>query len=126
MILKILLIGAIIIIVFIAIVALQPATYRVVRTATISAPPAAVFEQVNDLHRWNGWSPWAKLDPDMKQTYEGPPAGIGASSTWAGNSKAGEGRMTITESHPSDLIKIRLDFVKPFASTANAEFTFVP
>jgi len=34
--------------------------------------------------------------------------------------------MTITESHPSDLIRIRLDFVRPFASTANAEFTFEP
>lgn len=34
--------------------------------------------------------------------------------------------MTITESHPSDLIKIRLDFLKPFAGTNTALFTFEP
>ena len=32
--------------------------------------------------------------------------------------------MTITESRPSDLIRIRLEFVKPFAGTSNVEFTF--
>src|ERR1700679_334556 len=108
MLIKILIIVAILVIVFIAIVAMQSASYRVVRSATISRSPVAVFEQVNDLHRWRFWSPWAKLDPDMKQTYEGPPSGTGASSTWSGNSNAGEGQMTITESHPSDLIRIRL------------------
>ena len=126
MIVKILIAIALIVLIFVAIVAMQPASYRVTRTATISAAPAAVFEQVNDLHKWNAWSPWAKIDPDMKQTYEGPPTGVGASSSWSGNSKAGEGRMTITESHPSDLVKIRLDFVRPFPSTANSEFAFVP
>jgi len=73
MLIKILVIVAIIVIVFVVIVAFQPAAYRVVRTATISAPPSAVFAQVNDLHRWNGWSPWAKLDPDMKQTCRAAP-----------------------------------------------------
>ena len=62
----------------------------------------------------------------MKQTYEGPPAGTGAIYTWAGNNKVGEGRMTLTESHPSDLIRIKLDFLKPFASTCTTEFIFKP
>ena len=34
--------------------------------------------------------------------------------------------MTIIESRPSELIRITLDFLKPFASTATAEFTFDP
>jgi len=28
--------------------------------------------QVNDFHQWDAWSPWAKLDPDAKITFEGP------------------------------------------------------
>ena len=44
------------------------------------------------------WSPWAKIDPAAKITFEGPPAGTGAGYTWAGNNKVGEGRMTITDS----------------------------
>ena len=62
----------------------------------------------------------------MKQAYEGAPAGTGAIYTWSGNNEVGEGRMTITESRPSDLIRIKLEFFKPFAATNTAEFTFKP
>src|SRR3954462_5323283 len=126
MIKKILLALGLVVIVFIVIVALQPAEFRVVRSAAISAPPPAVFAQVNDFHKWDAWSPWAKLDPTMKQTYEGPPAGTGAIYYWAGNKKVGEGRMTITDSRASDLIRIKLEFIKPFASDADTEFAFKP
>src|SRR3984893_8613851 len=91
---------AAIVVVFIAIVAMQPADFRIVRSATRSAPASDVFAQVNDFHNWDAWSPWAKLDPTMKQTYEGAPAGTGAIYAWIGNKKVGEGRMTLTESHP--------------------------
>jgi polyketide cyclase/dehydrase/lipid transport protein len=126
MIKKILIALAIIVILFIVVVALQPAEYSVVRTATVSAPAPAVFAQVNDFHNWEAWSPWAKRDPAMKQTYEGKPAGTGAIYTWAGNREVGAGLMTITESRPEYLIRIKLDFLKPFASTANTEFVFNP
>ena len=62
----------------------------------------------------------------MKQTYEGAPAGVGAIYKWVGNNQVGEGRMTITESRPSELIRIKLEFYKPFAATNTAEFTFKP
>jgi uncharacterized protein YndB with AHSA1/START domain len=125
--LRTILIGlAVIVVVLAAVVALQPAEYRVARTTTISAPPPVVFAQVNDFHKWGAWNPWAKLDPAMKQTYEGAPAGTGAVYTWAGNNQVGEGRMTMTESRPNELIRIRLEFLEPMASTATAEFTFTP
>jgi Polyketide cyclase / dehydrase and lipid transport len=62
----------------------------------------------------------------MKQTYDGPTSGTGASSSWVGNNKVGEGRMTITESRPNDLVRFKLEFVKPFTATSTAEFTFKP
>jgi len=123
---KILIGIVILVIVFVIIVAIQPPQYRVVRTTAIAAPQTAVFEQVNDLHKWEAWSPWAKLDPGMKQTYEGSPAGTGAIYHWSGNNKVGEGRMTILESRANDLVRIKLDFIKPFASTADTEFSFKP
>jgi hypothetical protein len=115
-----------ILVVFAVIVAMQPSDFRVVRSATMSAPPSTVFTQINDFHNWNAWSPWAELDPTMKQTHEGAPAGTGAIYSWAGNKKVGEGRMTIKESRPNDLIRIQLEFLKPFAATNTAEFTFQP
>ena len=96
------------------------------RSATISAPAPAVFAQVNDFHNWEAWSPWAKLDPAAKATFEGPSTGTGAIFKWAGNKEVGEGSMTITESRPSDLIRIKLEFLRPFEATNSAEFTFKP
>lgn len=106
-------------------VARRPAAFRIMRSATISAPPAIVFAQVNDLHRYQAWSPWAKQDPTAKEVFEGPPAGIGAALVWSGD-KLGQGRLTITRSRPGELVRFRLDFRKPFAATNTAEFTFQP
>jgi hypothetical protein len=115
------------IVVLIAVLAaMQPAEFRIARSATISAAAADVFAQVNDFHKWDAWSPWAKIDPTMKQVYEGAPAGTGAVYTWVGNSKVGEGTMTLTQSRPHDLITIKLEFRKPFKATNTAEFTFKP
>ena len=35
----------------------KPDVFRVVRTATIDAPPATVFGYLNDFRRWTAWSP---------------------------------------------------------------------
>jgi uncharacterized protein YndB with AHSA1/START domain len=120
----ILIIIASVIVVFVIVVSLQPSGFRVTRSATVSTPAAVVFALVNDLHEWEAWSPWEKMDPALKKTFEGPSAGTGASYSWAGNKKVGEGRMTITESRPGELIRIKLEFLKPFRATNTAEFAF--
>jgi hypothetical protein len=122
-----LLIGlAALVVIFLVLVAFRPADFRVERSTTIAAAPATVFGLVNDFHRWDQWSPWAKIDSAMKQTHSGAPAGTGAIYWWQGNNKVGEGRMTITESRPGDLVRIKLEFLKPFAATHTADFTFKP
>lgn len=126
MLIRVLIALAVLVVVFVLVVAMRPPDFRVTRTTTISAPPPVVFGQVNDFHKWGAWSPWAKLDPAMRITYDGAPAGTGATYTWVGNSHVGEGRMTITESRPSELIRIRLEFMRPFTATNAAEFTFRP
>ena len=123
---KLLLVFAVVIVGFVIFVAIRPSDFRIVRSALIGAPPDVVFPQVNDLHNWEAWSPWAKLDPNAKSTYEGPPAGNGAVFGWSGNKNIGAGRMTITESEPSALVRFRLDFFRPFKGTNLAEFTFKP
>lgn len=110
----------------VVVVALQPADFRISRSASFAAPPAAVFEHVNDLQKWQAWSPWAKLDPAAKNNFQGPPAGTGAAFSWAGNMEVGEGTMTITESRPSELVRFKLEFKKPFEATHTSEFTFQP
>lgn len=107
-------------------VSLQPADFRIERSIAIAAPVAVVFGRVNDLHRWQEFSPWAKLDPTATNTFEGPSAGVGASFAWSGDDKIGQGRMTITESRPDELIQMRLEFLRPIVATNTTEFAFQP
>ena len=125
--LKKILIGiAVVIVVFVLVVAMQPGPFRISRSATISAPPADVFAHVNDFHKWDAWSPWAKLDPAMKTTFDGPASGEGSTYSWTGDSKVGEGKMSIVQSKPPELVLIRLEFIKPMAQMCMTEFTFKP
>ena len=111
-------------ILFIIVAAMRPDDFRVSRTIKISAPASAVFAQVNELQKWDAWSPWAKLDPNAQNSFEGPPSGTGAVMRWSGNNKVGQGSMTIIESNPYDFISFKLEFLKPFATHNTATFTF--
>jgi len=108
--------------VFLIVVAMQPADYRIERSIKIDAPAEVVYAQVSDFHNWEAWSPWAKLDPDAKNAFDGADAGKGAIFTWSGNDKVGEGRMEILESAPNSLVRIKLDFKKPMEDTCTTEF----
>ena len=119
---KIAIIIVLVVIVFLVFVALRPSQYRIERSTAIAAPVAAIFHQINDLHKSAVWSPWLKIDPKVKVAYEGPTAGVGASSTWAGNTEIGEGRQTIIESKTDELVRIKLEFVKPMAGVATTDF----
>ena len=109
-----------------ALAARKPDKFVVTRTGSLSAPASAIFPHVNNLHNWEAWSPWAKLDPNAKNSFEGPEAGVAAKMSWSGNNKVGVGSMTITESQPDELIRFQLDFQKPMQATNTAEFTFKP
>ena len=108
------------------VIATRPAEYRVSRSQSIDAPANGVYAQVADFHRWKAWSPWEKLDPSMQTEYAGEAGTPGASYAWKGNDKVGEGRMTIIDARPGQLIAIKLEFIKPFASVATTRFDFTP
>jgi len=109
-----------------AFAATKPGTFRVERARSIQAPPERIFDLINDFHRWSLWSPWEKLDPMMKRTFGGAESGKGAVYEWAGNSKAGQGRMEITGIVPGSKIVIKLDFLKPLEGHNTSEFTMSP
>ncbi len=109
-----------------AVIAYQPEDFTITRSAEITASPERVFQQIDDFHNWEAWSPWAKIDPEMKTTYSGPRSGVGASYAWAGNSEVGEGSMTIIDSRPHEAVKIDLEFLQPFAAKHLTEFKLTP
>lgn len=107
-------------------IARQPDEFQIKRAVAVSAPASVPFAQVNDFHRWLGWSPWEGIDPNLKRTYEGPTEGVGTRYAWEGGSQVGAGIMTITESRAPGLIRLDLEFLRPFKARNVAEFTFDP
>ena len=100
-------------------------TYTVERTQHIDAPPEAVHERLVDLRRWESWSPWEDLDPDLRRTYGGAASGVGAWYEWDGNRRAGKGRMEIIGDDAST-VRIDLQFLRPFRSHSNTVFELHP
>jgi uncharacterized protein YndB with AHSA1/START domain len=123
---KVLIVFATLVAVLVVIIAVQPAQFSVTRSTTIEAPPSTVFALVNDFHQWALWSPWEKLDPDMKKEFSGAAIGKGSIYSWSGNDSVGEGRMTIVDNRPPERIEIKLEFLKPYAATNDTEFNFKP
>ena len=125
--LKKILIGVLVVIVaFLIFVAMRPADFRVERSATIAASAQTLFEQVNDHHKFNKWNPFLKMDPNVKNTYSGPDSGVGAVCGWDGNKDIGAGSATITDIKPGELVRMRMDWIRPMAGVATVEFTFKP
>lgn len=100
-------------------------TFVVERSERIQAVPAAVRERIVDFRRWQAWSPWEDIDPNLQRSYSGAAAGVGAVYEWEGNRKAGKGRMEIT-SVDDEVVTIDLRFLKPFKSENTTIFRLQP
>jgi uncharacterized protein YndB with AHSA1/START domain len=109
-----------------ALAATKPDIFTVQRTASIKAPPEKIFPYINDFKQWPLWSPYEKIDPDMKRIYGPQTAGKGATYGWDGNKNIGSGSMEILEAPAPRKVEIKLDFTRPFTAHNIAEFTLQP
>lgn len=104
----------------------KPDSFRVERSATVKAPPEAVFALLVDFRRWVEWSPWEHKDPALNRRYGEPAAGAGATYAWEGNKDVGKGGMRITKAETPSLLVLDLDFEKPFEAHNQVRFTLTP
>ncbi|OUS96002.1 SRPBCC family protein [Rhodococcus sp. NCIMB 12038] len=102
------------------------AEFLVERSTVIDASPDVVQPLLDDFRKWQAWSPWEDVDPDLNRTYSGPDSGVGASYAWEGNRKAGSGQMVITESVPGSKVVLDLNFLKPFKAENVTTFLLEP
>ena len=97
--------------------------YHIERSIEIDAPQELIYEHVRFFKNFESWSPWAKLDPNMKTSISGTDGAVGAVYTWAGNKKVGIGQQTITALGP-DRIDTEVKFSEPFESTSPTYLIF--
>lgn len=103
----------------------KPNTVHYERSIVIQAPAERIAPYVVDFRKWAAWSPWEKMEPDMKRTFTGPNSGVGAQYAWDAKGRAGAGSMEVLEAAPS-LVKIDLRFIRPFKNECIASFHFTP
>jgi hypothetical protein len=111
--------------VVLAVASTKPATFRVERSIVVQAPPEKITPYLSDLKKWPSWSPWEKVDPDMKREYSGAESGVGARYAWDGDSNVGAGRIEIKDS-TSHFVGFSLEFLRPMECTNQADFTMTP
>jgi len=94
------------------------------KSITINATADKIWKNVNSLAAMDQWSPWLEKDPNMPRTFSGEDGKPGASHAWKSSiKKVGEGSQTIVKLTEPSRIDTRLDFIKPFKSTAAAFVT---
>jgi hypothetical protein len=101
-------------------------SFRVQRSASIHAEPERIFPLINDLHRFNGWNPFDKKDPNLKRSYSGPESGKGAAYGFDGNGNVGRGTIEIIASAPASKVTMTLHMLEPFETRNTVDFILQP
>ena len=105
-------------------VAAQPSAFVIERSLVIEAPADVVYGHIASLRAMDAWSPWVKMDAQMKVAYEGPEAGVGARSSWEGP-EMGQGRLTVIAVKPEE-VEMKLQMLTPMQATNRVVFTLEP
>ena len=62
---------AAVLIVFLGYVSTRPSAFHYERSGLISAPPEKIFPYLSNFKLGKAWSPFEKVDPNIKETYSG-------------------------------------------------------
>lgn len=104
---------------FLGYVAMQPGELAVSKTITVKATPDDVAPYARDLRKWNEWSPWADIDPEVQAAYSDPSDGKGAWYSWEGNDDVGKGKMTVTTDAEGQVVH-EVAFERPMEDVAES------
>ena len=88
------------------------------RSININAPAQNVYKVISDFNNWRPWSPWLLMEPEAKVTV----AADAKSYEWEGN-RTGSGNMKILTERENEFIDYDLNFLTPWKSHANTNFT---
>ena len=101
------------ILVFIAYVATRDGKFYYERNGLIEAPAEKIFPYISNFKLGDEWSPYEKVDPNMKKTFTGTDGAVGSTMEFEGNMDAGSGKLEIIKIVPNELVEIRLTMLKP-------------
>jgi uncharacterized protein YndB with AHSA1/START domain len=103
-----------VLIIFLGFVSTRESKFRYERSGVISAPAEKIFPYISNFKMGALWSPYEKVDPNMKKTFSGPEAQVGSIMEFEGNKDAGSGKLELLKIVPNELVEIKLTMTKPF------------
>jgi len=80
-----------------------------------------VYQVIADIKQWNLWSPWMHSEPTAVTKASGVSGEIGQTQSWIGE-VIGSGQMTITNLKANQLVEMKIEFLSPWKSVAQALF----
>lgn len=116
MLLKVILGILVVLALFVAFIASRDGNFKYEVSEHINAPVEKVFPYISDLKKGSEWSPFEKVDPNMKKEYQGVPNQVGAKFIFAGNNEAGSGSVEIIKIVPNEMVELRLLMTAPMAA----------
>jgi len=93
-----------------------PKQMKMEKSMKINASPEAIYEEISDFGKWTAWSPWHKMDPNMKSTTIGNPGEVGHKQSWE----------KFVEVIPNEFIKSEMHFMGEESTPAFSEFKLTP
>lgn len=90
---------------------LLPGKMEITRSTTVNASVENVFDEFNDLKKWQEWQYWNTLEKsgELTLTFGDKTEGTGAWYSWDGK-KTGKGKIIITESVPDKSVASDIEF----------------
>jgi len=96
-----------------------PQKQQVERSLEISASADKIYPYLANPKLFQKWSPWSKMDPNLKVQFTGPESGKGAGMTWQSKeSNVGSGSWVISEAIENQSLNVNMDFGDQGAATS--------
>lgn len=105
---------------------IAPDHFRIQRSARIKARPEHIYPLINNLQAFNRWNPFARKDPNMQGSYQGPAEGPGAIYDFKGSGHSGEGSIEIVGHKPAAEVTMQLNMRKPMKANNLIVFSLTP
>lgn len=115
-----------ILVLFLGFVSTREGKFRYERSGEINATPEKIFPYISQFSMGALWSPYEKVDPNMKKMFRGPDARVGSVMEFEGNSDAGSGKLELLNIVPNQLVEIKLTMTKPFFAENLVQYRLIP
>ncbi|HEX7674857.1 MAG TPA: SRPBCC family protein [Bdellovibrio sp.] len=104
----------ILIIVFVIFVSTRPAHFQYERSGIINASVDKIFPYLSTFEGGHKWSPYERMDPNMKTKIIGPDGQVGTVMEFEGNRDAGSGKLEFLKITAPTEVNLKLTMIKPF------------